>query len=184
MKILWEGAVKPTRSERGRKIFSFLLDYFFADNVRYDSAKPLLHLVQNPVHGRCSTRQEAQILLNPLRQTCMGILVRGESKLAKSVKTFCLFNFYIFQKFLQVSELPVTDPRTRAPCLISRFVPANTVDGWRSPPGLIIKDKISVLVTKLSGLVEECPDIFQHTDHVTIISIPFLCQGVIVKSFY
>ena len=83
MKILWEGDVKPTHSERERKKFSFLLDYFFADDVRYDSAKPLLYLVQNPVHGGCSTREEAQLLLNPLRQTCIGILGRGESKLTK-----------------------------------------------------------------------------------------------------
>ena len=138
MKILSEGDVKPTHSEWERKKFSFLLDYFFADDVRYDSEKPLLHLVQNPVHGGCSTREEAQFLLNLLRQTCIGILGRGESKLTKSVQTFLYLIFACFRKFLLASELPINDPRTRAPCVISTFVPANSVDGWRSPPGLII----------------------------------------------
>ena len=49
LKILREGDVKPTHSERERNIFSFLLDYFFADDVRYDLIKPLLPLVQNPI---------------------------------------------------------------------------------------------------------------------------------------
>ena len=107
----------------------------FAGDVRFDSAKLLLQLVQNPVHGRFSTREEAQLLLNPLRQTCIGIQERGESKLTKSVPSFC---FDIFSIFLLASELLMTDPRTRAPCVISTFVPAHTVDAWRSPPGLII----------------------------------------------
>ena len=55
--ILWEGP--PIL--RGREKSSFLLDYFFADDVRFDSAKPLLYLVQNPVHGGSSTREEAQL---------------------------------------------------------------------------------------------------------------------------
>ena len=66
MKILWEGDVKPTHSERERKKFSFLLDYFFADDVRYDSAKPLLYLVQNPAHGGCSVfvlRSHCEVLI-------------------------------------------------------------------------------------------------------------------------
>ena len=95
-----------------------------------------------------------------------------------------------FRKFLLALELPITDPRTRAPGVISTFVPANSVDAW---PCLLASwlnyqqtlrriDKISVLGTKLSEHMEECPDIFQLTDDATIISIPFLCQGVIVKS--
>ena len=35
-------------------------------------------------------REEAQLLLNPLRQTCIGILGRGENKLTKSVQTLCI----------------------------------------------------------------------------------------------
>ena len=138
MKILWEVDAKPIHSEGERKKFSFLLDYFFADDVRYDSAKPLLYLVQNTVHGGCSTREETQLLLNYLRQTCIGILGRGKSKLTKSVLTFCVFNFCIFQDNFTGLRATITDPRTRAPCVISTFVPANSVDAWRSPPGLII----------------------------------------------
>ena len=77
-KILWEGDVIPPIL-RVRENSSFLLDYFLADDVRYDSAKVPLHLVQNPVHRRCSMREEAQLLLNPLRGTCIGILGRCES---------------------------------------------------------------------------------------------------------
>ena len=137
MKILCEGDVKPTHSERERKNLSFLLDYF-ADDVRYDSAKPLLYLVQNPVHGGCSTREKAQLLLNLLRKTCIGILGRGESKLTKLSKILVYLISASFRKFLLASELPITDPRTRAPCVIYTFVPANSVDAWRSPRGLII----------------------------------------------
>ena len=137
MKILWENDDKPTHSERERKKFSFLLDYFFTDDVRYDSAKPLLYLVQNPVHGGCSTREEAQLLLNPLRQTCIGILGRWE-QIDQVCPNFVYLISASFRKFLLASELPITDPRTRAPCVISTFVPANSVDAWRWPPGLII----------------------------------------------
>ena len=88
------GVLAPTDLIDGRPV----LECRPVDDVRYDSAKLLLHLVQNPVHGSCSTREEAQLLLNPLRQTCIGILGRGESKLTKSVQTFCVFNFCIFQE--------------------------------------------------------------------------------------
>ena len=126
MKILWEDDVKPTNSERERKKLPFLFDYLFADYVWYDWAKVLLQLVQNPIQGRCSTREEAQFLLNPLSQTCIGILVRDESKLTKSVQTFLFLISASFRKFFLPSGLPITVPRTQAPCVISTFVPANT----------------------------------------------------------
>ena len=105
MKIFWEGDVKPTHFEKERKKFS-ILDYCFAGDVRYDSAKPL-HPVQNPVHGGCSSREEVQFLLSPLPQTCLCILGRGESKLTKSVQTFCVFNFCSFQEIF--TGLSATD---------------------------------------------------------------------------
>ena len=43
-----------------------------------------------------------------------------------------------FRKFLLASELLITGPRTWGPCVISTFLPAYSVDAWRSPPGLII----------------------------------------------
>ena len=138
MKILWEGEVKSAHSERESKKFYFLLHYFFADEFWYESAMLLLHLVQNLVHGGCSTREEVQFLSNPLRQTCIGILGRDEIKLTKSVQTLRLLNFCIFQKFLLASEFPLTDSRTRASCVIPTFVPANTVDAWRLLPDLIL----------------------------------------------
>ena len=138
---------------KGRqKKFCFLLDYFFADDVRYDSAKPLLHLVQNAVHGGCSTR-EAQFLMNPLRQTFIGILGRGESKLTKSVQTFCVFNFCLFHEIF--TGLSATDNWSHdlsAPrdfpiyaCKLSWRLPL--ASGLNYQPTLWRIDKISLLGT-------------------------------------
>ena len=190
MMIYWEGDVKPTHSESERKKFSFLLDYFFADDVRYDSAKPLLHLVKNPVNGGCSTREEAQLLLNPFRQTCIGILGRGESTLTKSAQTFFVFNFSNFQEIF--AGLRATDNWSQDSSALRDFHICACKLSWRLALASWLNyqltlrriDKISILGTKLSELVEECPDIFQLTNDATILSIPFLCQGVIVKSWY
>ena len=177
MKILWEGDVKPTHSERERKKFSFLLDYF-ADDDRYGSAKMLLHLVQNTVHGRCSTREEAQLLLNPLRQISIGILGRCESKLTESVQTFVYLISASFRKF---NGLRASDNLSQNSRALRDFHICACKHSWCLALASWLNyqltlrriDKISVLGTKLSELVKECPDIFQLTDDATIISIPF-----------
>ena len=145
---------------KGRqKKFCFLLDYFFADDVRYDSAKPLLHLVQNAVLGGCSTR-EAQFLMSPRRQTCIGILRRGESKLTMSVRAFCVFNFCIFQEIF--TGLWATDNWSHDLSALRDFPICGCELSWRLAlaSGLNYQltlwriDKISLLGTKLSEFVK------------------------------
>ena len=186
MKILWEGDVKPTHSESERKNFSFLLDYFFAGDVRYDSAKLLLHLVQNPVQGRFMTRQEAQLLSNPIVKQAYEFWEELRANWPSLSKVFVYIVSASFRKFLLSSELQIIDPRNQASCVISRFVPANAVDYWCSSTGLTINWHFGGLRRytywdQLSELVDECSDIFQLTDDATIISIPFLCHGVIAN---
>ena len=62
----------------------------------------------------------------------------GESKLNNSVQIFCVCISTSFRKFLLASELPITNTKTRAPCVIFTFLPASTVDAWRWPLGLIL----------------------------------------------
>ena len=94
------------KSSEERKKFFFLFDYFFADDVRNDSAKLHLHLVQKGAYGGCSKREEAQLLMKPRRQRCISILGRSESKLTKFVQSFCVFNFCIFQEFFTGLRAP------------------------------------------------------------------------------
>ena len=80
-----------------------------------------------------------------------------------------------FRKVLLDSELPITDPRTGAPCVISTCVCQHS---WRlalaSWPYYQLTlwgiDKISVLGSKLIELVERFPNIFQLNLPTTLLS--------------